>query len=136
MTHDLFTPSSLPPPAAGPTARTAPSPRPGTHGIALLPRHWAWLAAQPRSPSATLRRLIDAARRDPDGHLPRRDAQEACYRFVRWEAGDRPGFEAAVRALYAGDARGFGAHTAAWPADVRDEARRLAHDTWPDGPAP
>lgn len=31
--------------------------------LCLLPRQWEWLNAQPRSPSATVRRLIDAGRK-------------------------------------------------------------------------
>ena len=34
-------------------------------------------------------------------------------------AGDRPGYEEATRMLFAGDAAGFDAVTAAWPQDVR-----------------
>ena len=32
--------------------------------VTLLPRHWDWLAAQPGGASVTLRKLVDAARRD------------------------------------------------------------------------
>jgi hypothetical protein len=102
-----------------------------THGVTLLSRHWAWLAAQPRSPSATLRRLVEEARRDADGRFRRADARDACYRFLRFEAGDREGFEDTVRALYAGEAARFEALTARWPDDVRMEAQRLAAAVWP-----
>jgi len=37
-------------------------------------------------------------------------------------AGDLPGYEAATRALFAGDAGGFAAATAGWPAAVPDYA--------------
>lgn len=110
-----------------------PAPVPATHGITLLPRHWAWLAAQSRSPSATIRRLVEEARRDPDGRHRRREARETCYQHLRWEAGDRPGFEEAVRALFSGDATRFAALTEPWPDAVRTEARRLAAETWPTG---
>src|SRR6218665_492976 len=113
-----------------------PSSRPATHGVTLLPRHWAWLAAQSRSPSATLRRLVEEARRDPDGHHRRPDARDHRYRYLRGEAGDRPGFEDAVRALYADDPAEFEARTRAWPEDVRTEARRLAAEAWSAGDAP
>ena len=106
------------------------SPVPATQGVTLLPRHWAWLATQPHSPSATLRRLVDAARRDPDGRLRRRDAQAACYRFLRDVAGDRAGFEDAVRALFAGDAAQFDARLAPWPDDIQAAARQLAAPVW------
>jgi hypothetical protein len=41
-------------------------------------------------------------------------------------AGDMPGFEDATRALFAADQAKFAACIAAWPADVRDHAMRLA----------
>jgi hypothetical protein len=41
-------------------------------------------------------------------------------------AGDLPGFEEALRALYAKDARKFGERTEAWPSAVREHARELA----------
>ena len=46
--------------------------------------------------------------------------------FMAAMAGDRPGFEEASRALFAGDLERFGALVEAWPADVRDHLRRLA----------
>ena len=41
-------------------------------------------------------------------------------------AGDRPGFEEATRALFAGDATKLERETEAWPADVRAHTRGLA----------
>ena len=41
-------------------------------------------------------------------------------------AGDRPGLEAAARALFAGNAAGFARETEARPRDIRDHPRRLA----------
>jgi len=38
---------------------------------------------------------------------------------------DRPGFEEAVRALFAGDRQRFDENVAIWSADVRDHARKL-----------
>jgi hypothetical protein len=40
--------------------------------------------------------------------------------------GNRPGYEEASRALYAGDRNRFMRFSEAWPADLRDHARRLA----------
>jgi hypothetical protein len=37
-------------------------------------------------------------------------------------AGDLPGYEAATRAVFAGDAEGFATATARWPEAVRDYA--------------
>lgn len=84
--------------------------------VTLLPRHWDWLALQPGGASAALRRLIDAARREDDGSA--RAARDAAYRFMVAIAGDLPGFEAASRALFAGDQPGLAKAIAAWPADI------------------
>jgi hypothetical protein len=97
--------------------------------VTLLPRHWEWLAAQRGGASAALRRLIDAARHDDDGGDASRAAREAAYRFMSAMAGDFPGFEEASRALFADDRDRFAAHTATWPADIRDHAGKLARGT-------
>ncbi|WP_154971637.1 DUF2239 family protein, partial [Bordetella pertussis] len=52
--------------------------------------------------------------------------RDAAYTFMSAAAGNLPGFEEAVRALYAGDAERLAAHMAGWPADVRAYALRLA----------
>ena len=99
---------------------TAPRGRPRLGVVArevtLLPRHWDWLAAQPGGASVVLRRLIDAARRDDAGN--RRVARDATYRFMSAIAGDLPGFEAAARALFAGDDALFATLIADWPDDI------------------
>ena len=41
-------------------------------------------------------------------------------------AGNLPGFEEAIRALFADDRNRFEERVAGWPQDVRDYARRLA----------
>lgn len=92
--------------------------------ITLLPRHWEWLARQPSGASVALRKLVEEAMRSPGAE--KRARQEAAYRFMGVMAGDRPGFEEAARALFAGDAEGFAEHTAGWPADIAAYARRLA----------
>lgn len=94
--------------------------------VTLLPRQWDWLAGQPGGASATLRRLVDDARRA--GAADPRAARDAAYRFMSALAGDRPGFEEASRALFAGDRTRFTAQAAAWPADIRAHVERLA---WP-----
>lgn len=104
-----------------------------SHGIALLPRHWAWLARQPCSASATIRRLVEEASRDKDGRFRRREAQESCHIFLFDMAGDRPGFEEATRALFAGDKTRFEAQVCGWPIDIREQALVLAEPTWPQG---
>ena len=94
--------------------------------VTLLPRHWQWLAAQPGGASATLRKLVEEARKTRAGQDRRRAAQEAAYRFMAAMAGNEPGFEEATRALFGGDVAGFEDHTHAWPEDVRDHAALLA----------
>jgi hypothetical protein len=94
--------------------------------ITLLPRHWDWLAQQKGGASVAIRKLVDEARRNNEGSDRIRLAQEAAYRFMSTMAGNRPHFEEAIRALFAGDAKRFEQLIAEWPADVRDHAMRLA----------
>ncbi|WP_088182573.1 DUF2239 family protein [Sphingobium sp. Z007] len=94
--------------------------------ITLLPRHWDWLATQSGGASATVRRLVDAARKaDADKPSPRA-AMDAAYHFMTAMAGDRPGYEAAIRALYAKDEQLFNSLSQDWPSGIRDHARELA----------
>lgn len=108
-----------PPPARG-------RPRLGVvaREVTLLPRHWDWLATQPGGASVTLRRLIEAARRDAKAEA--QAARDAAYRFMAAIAGDLPGYEEALRALFAGDRAAFAERLADWPADVRSHALKLA----------
>jgi len=94
--------------------------------VTLLPRHWDWLATQPGGTSVALRRLVDEARRASAGLDRVRQAQESAYRFLSAMAGNLPGFEEALRALFAGDAQQFARQTEAWPPGLRDHARKLA----------
>jgi hypothetical protein len=94
--------------------------------VTLLPRHWAWLAAQRGGSSAALRRLVDQARRMNEARDQVRAAQDAAYRFMSAVAGDRAGFEEAVRALFRGERDRFEAEVRGWPADLRAHALRLA----------
>jgi hypothetical protein len=94
--------------------------------VTLLPRHWDWLATQPGGASQALRRLIDEARKADGGRSRRRLAQEVAYRFMSAMAGNLPGFEEASRALFAGDDDRFAQQIAAWPADIRAYASKLA----------
>ena len=90
--------------------------------VTLLPRHWEWLGQQPGGASAAIRRLVDAARREAPSAAAARDA---VYRFLTAMAGDRPGYEEALRALYRGDGERFRATIAEWPDDVRRYAEGL-----------
>jgi hypothetical protein len=102
--------------------------------VTLLPRHWTWLRAQRGGASATLRRLVDEARKQPEAGYRFRQAQDAAYRFMSAMAGNEAGFEEAIRALYAGDPDRFEAETREWPRDVRDHARSLADEAFAQAP--
>lgn len=96
--------------------------------VTLLPRHWEWLNAQPGGASVALRKLVEQARRVSGDKDRRRAANEATYRFLSAVAGDLPGYEEALRALFDADAdrRDFAQQIANWPKDVRDYAVKLA----------
>ena len=96
--------------------------------ITLLPRHWDWLNAQPGGASVALRKLVEEARRANGGKDRVRQSQEAAYRFMSIMAGNRPGFEEATRALFAGHRDRLDQLIAPWPKDVRHHARKLAAD--------
>ncbi|CAN7453171.1 DUF2239 family protein [Phenylobacterium sp. LjRoot225] len=112
-------------PQAAPRPRGRPKLGVVAREITLLPRHWEWLGAQPGGASVALRKLVDQARRaDSDGG-DRKASQEAAFRFMSSMAGDLPGYEEAIRALFADDRQGFETNVAKWPADVVAYARRL-----------
>lgn len=92
--------------------------------VTLLPKQWEWLSAQPGGASVTLRKIVDEARRSAKARV--RAARDAAYHFMSAMAGDRAGFEEAVRALYADDRGRFASLTAEWPKDIREHATRLA----------
>jgi len=94
--------------------------------VTLLPRHWDWLGRQPGGASATLRRLVEEARRSSGPADAARRSQEAAYRFMSAMAGDLAGFEEATRAFFAHDFDRFQTLIDPWPRDVRDHVRRLA----------
>lgn len=94
--------------------------------VTLLPRHWEWLNSQPGGASVALRKLVEDGRRANSGRDRRRLARESCYRFMQAMAGNRPHFEEANRALFAGERDLFVAEIADWPRDIRDHCLRLA----------
>jgi hypothetical protein len=69
---------------------------------------------------------VDEAKKKGDADLQRRTAQEAAYRFLTAIAGDQPGYEEAIRALFAGDRIALEQRMDSWPADIRSYALRLA----------
>ncbi|MEW6453782.1 MAG: DUF2239 family protein [Pseudomonadota bacterium] len=123
-------------PAAAPAQSEPEAPRgPGrpklgvvAREVTLLPRHWDWLASQPGGASVALRKLVEQAARANMGKDRIRASQNAAYKFMSVMGGDRPGFEDAARALFAGDAATFGHRTATWPADIREHLEKLAAD--------
>lgn len=94
--------------------------------VTLLPRHWDWLNAQPGGASVALRKLVDEARKTNGAADGRRASRESVYRFMTAMAGDRPHYEDACRALFAGDPGAFASAIADWPRDVREHAAALA----------
>ncbi len=100
--------------------------------VTLLPRHWEWLGQQPGGASATLRRLVEEARRGNGPRERARQASEALNRFMHVMAGNRKGFEEALRAFYRGERDTFHARIAAWPHDIREHIRQLAAAAWDD----
>jgi uncharacterized protein len=94
--------------------------------VTLLPRHWDWLSIQPGGASVALRKLVEDARRQFAGRDRTRQAQESAYRFMSAMAGDEPGFEEALRALFAKKEAAFEKQIAGWPIDIRDHAKKLA----------
>jgi hypothetical protein len=108
--------------AAG--ARTRGRPRLGVTAreVTLLPGHWEWLSSQRGGASATLRRLVDEARRKSPGPGEKRDS---AYRFMSQMCGNRPGYEEALRALYRGDGEGFHTLVAKWPKAIREYVEEL-----------
>jgi hypothetical protein len=94
--------------------------------VTLLPRHWDWLASQPGGASVTLRKLVELARRANQGRDRKRRAQESAYRFLSAMAGNEPGFEEALRCLFADKREEFDQIVEPWPIDVREHAKKLA----------
>ena len=114
-------------------ARAAPEPSKGpgrprlgvvSREVSLLPQHWDWLEAQPAGASAALRRLVEAAIKHQPGKERARRMREALSRFLTSMAGDRPNFEEACRALFAGESDRFATLIDRWPKDIRDIALR------------
>jgi hypothetical protein len=117
-------------PAAGSGSRGKGRPKMGVvaREVTLLPRQWEWLASQSGGASATLRKLVDSARRSGSSRQQQRAAQEAAYHFIQAIAGDFEGYEEATRALFANDRPGLERCMAAWPHDIRSQAIRLAFE--------
>ena len=99
--------------------------------ISLLPRHWEWLEEQPSGASAAIRRLVDDARKRDPSEQKVRLAKDATGRFLSAMAGNRPGYEEATRALYAGNMSRFQQLIRPWPKDIRRHAEAMAESASP-----
>jgi hypothetical protein len=90
--------------------------------VSLLPRHWDWLEQQPSGISAALRRLVEQAIKREPGRERARRIRAALSQVLTAVAGDRPNFEEACRALFAGETARFASLVDRWPHDIRDYA--------------
>ena len=96
--------------------------------VTLLPRHWDWLSTQPGGASVALRKLVEEACRNPKAQ--QRARRDAVYRLATALVGNAPGYEEAMRALYAGQGDDFAAHIEAWPADVRQMLEEMTAEAF------
>jgi hypothetical protein len=124
-------------PLADVLARALPAPQKGpgrprlgvtSREVSLLPRHWEWLDEQPSGASAALRRLVEQAAKSQPGKARAGRLRAALSRFLLSMAGDRPNYEEACRALFAGDPDRFESLVQKWPKDIREYAVRHARD--------
>ncbi|PCJ24544.1 MAG: hypothetical protein COA96_09095 [SAR86 cluster bacterium] len=100
--------------------------------VTLLPRHWDWLGQQSGGASATLRKLVEAARKTNTGTQRARQAKAATDNFMRAMLGEQPDYEDAARALYRGEEARFCTLIKNWPGDLRDHALLLAGPAFQD----
>ncbi len=100
--------------------------------VTLLPRHWEWLSKQSGGASVTLRKLVEAARAAGGDEELRRLSRESTYRFMSAMGGNFPGYEEAIRALFAGNQQRFFSETSNWPEHVRVHATVLASGSFPN----
>ena len=96
--------------------------------VTLLPRHWDWLSTQPGGASVALRKLVEEASRNPKAQ--QRARRDAVYRLATALVGNAPGYEEAMRALYAGQGDDFAAHIEAWPQDVRQVLEEMTAEAF------
>lgn len=87
--------------------------------VTLLPRHWEWLTKQSGGASATLRRLIDEARKKHSLTDDIKMRQQQLFGFINIFAEELEHVEEAIRSLYRQDREGFIQHTKTWPVDIQ-----------------
>jgi hypothetical protein len=98
--------------------------------VTLLPRHWDWLNTQPSGASVTLRKLVESAMKQAGGGDIIRSRQEAVYKFMSAVTGNLPGYEEAIRSLFARDKSSFDQHIQSWPREMRDYLERITKDAF------
>jgi hypothetical protein len=98
--------------------------------VSLLPRHWEWLSNQSGGASATIRRLIDDVRKKTSGRDAIKQSLERTHAFMTAIGGDLPGYEEALRGLYAKDRQKFHKYLEEWPAPVKEHAIKLSAATF------
>ena len=96
--------------------------------VSLFPRHWDWLEEQTSGISGALRRLVEQAIKGQSGKDRARVIRAALSRFLTTMAGDRPHYEEATRALFAGDTKRFEGLVERWPKDIREYAVHHARE--------
>lgn len=123
---------------AAPARRGPGRPRLGvvSREVSLLPRHWEWLSKQRGGASASLRRLVEAARKQHAADDERRHAVEVVHRFMWDMAGNLPGFEEASRALFAHDFAAFEARIADFPVGLQVQLMRFVDRARPPSEVP
>lgn len=98
--------------------------------ISLLPKHWEWLATQSGGASATIRRLVEEAKKSTKGKQLIQDSQERTYKVMFSLAGNLPGYEEALRSLYVKDKKTFFKIIKEWPDDFIEYFKLLSKDVW------
>lgn len=94
--------------------------------VSLLPKHWSWLEEHPSGISGALRRLVEQAMKSEGGPERARRLRAGLSRFLSAMAGDRPNYEEACRALFAGETERFESLIQRWPKDIREQALQQA----------
>lgn len=93
--------------------------------VSLLPRHWDWLENQQGGISASIRRLVDEARKHEPEKEMERNKRNVASRVMMVLAGNLPGYEEASRALFAGDREKFENEISGWPKDIRSYIKNI-----------
>ncbi|WP_158970399.1 DUF2239 family protein [Paraglaciecola sp. L3A3] len=87
--------------------------------VTLLPRHWEWLATQRGGASATLRRLVEEAQKNPSIEEQILLKQQQLDKFMLIFLADEVGYEEASRALYRNSRVGLEAAIGSWPDEIK-----------------